>query len=135
MKFTFTIPGRLSSLNKTLKIPKYRFMQSRLRAREKYHVGSWVMAAGIPKFTGPVRIHIHWVEKDKRRDYGNIRASEKPILDQLVSQERIVNDSQKWLVELTDSYEVDKMNPRIEVTIEDAIPELLSAPAMPGACK
>jgi Holliday junction resolvase RusA-like endonuclease len=137
MKFTFTIKGRLDSMNRTLKIPRWRFAQSRRRALVKYHVGSWVMAAQIPQFKGPVKIHVRWVERDKRRDRDNIRSSIKPILDALVIQERIVNDSQKWLVELTDSYDVDKENPRIEVTIEDAGPDkttpLSSAPAGRGA--
>lgn len=137
MTFTFTIPGSLPSLNETLKIPKYRFSQARKRRQVKYHVGSWIMAARIPKFVGPVKIHIHWIEKNRRRDMGNIRAGEKPIIDQLVSQERIVNDSQKWLMSLTDSYGVDPKNPRIEVTIQDANAEspsmLSSVPAAPEA--
>jgi len=133
MTFTFTIKGRLDSLNRTLKAPRWRFSQSRRRALVKYHVGSWVMAAQIPKFTGPVRIHVRWVEKDHRRDRDNIRSGIKPILDALVIQERIVNDSQKWLLELTDSYDVDKNDPRIEVTIEDATPDSSSVPAAQAA--
>ena len=49
-----------------------------------------------------------------------MRSGAKFILDALVRQQRIVNDSQKWVTQLTDSYDVDKMNPRIEVTIEPA---------------
>lgn len=120
MEFTFTIKGRLDSMNRTLKIPRYRFSQARRRAQVKYHVGSWVMASRIPQFKGKVRIHVHWVEKDKRRDYDNIASSIKPILDALVIQERIVNDSQKWLEPPTHTFAIDKENPRIEVTIWDA---------------
>lgn len=126
MTFTFTIKGRLDSLNRTLKAPRWRFAQSRRRAIVKYHVGSWVMAARIPRFDMPVRIHVRWVERDRRRDRDNIRSGVKPILDALVSQQRIVNDSQKWVTELTDSYDVDKKDPRIEVTISSAEP---AAPA------
>lgn len=122
MTFTFTIKGRLDSLNRTLKAPRYRFTQSRRRAEVKYHVGSWVMAARIPRFDGPVKIHVRWVEKDHRRDRDNIRSGVKPILDALVMQGRIVNDSQKWVTDLTDSYDVDPENPRIEVTISSAEP-------------
>jgi Holliday junction resolvase RusA-like endonuclease len=122
MTFTFTIKGRLDSMNRTLKIPRWRFAQAKRRAVMKYHVGSWVMAAGIPKFETPVKIHVRWIEKDRRRDRDNIRSSVKPILDALVIQGRIINDSQKWLTELTDSYDVDKENPRIEVTISSVEP-------------
>jgi hypothetical protein len=124
MTFTFTIPGSLPSLNQTLKIPKYRFSQARKRREVKYHVGSWIMASRIPKFSGPVKIHMHWIEKSRRKDRDNIRSGAKPILDQLVLQERIVNDSMKWLVDLTDSYGLDPKNPRIEVTITDAPAEM-----------
>lgn len=121
MKFTFTMEGRLESLNQTLKIPRLRFMQSFRRQHTKRRIAQWILYSQVPKFENPVRIHIRWVEKDQRRDRDNIRSGAKLILDALVRQERIVNDSQKWLTELTDSYDVDKTNPRIEVTIQDAI--------------
>jgi hypothetical protein len=117
---TFVINGRLESLNKTLKVPRYRFSQSRRRQETIYTIGNWIRGRGVPQFVVPVRIHIHWVEKDKRRDLDNIRASVKMILDALVRTERIVNDSRKWVVALTDSYGVDKALPRIEVMIEEA---------------
>lgn len=132
MTFTFTIPGSLPSLNQTLKIPKYRFGQAKRRRRVKYHVGSWIMVARIPKFMGPVKIHMNWIEKDWRRDRDNIRAGAKPILDALVIQERIVNDTRKWVVDLTDSYGVDPKNPRIEVTITDTNAEMPTLSNAPG---
>jgi len=120
MTFTFAMQGRLESLNQTLKIPKYRFIQSFRRQQMKRQIARWILYSNVPKFKGPVKVHFTWVEKDKRRDRDNIRAGSKVILDALVKMERIKNDSQKWLVELTDSYLVDKDNPRVEVTISDA---------------
>ncbi len=117
---TFTILGRLESLNQTLKIPRHRFWQSQRRQRMKREIANWILGADVPKFADPVRIHIHWIEKDLRRDLDNIRAGAKLILDALVVMERITNDSRKWVVSLTDSYGTDKKKPRIEVTIEPA---------------
>lgn len=109
--------GRLESLNDTLKIPKYRFTQAKRRKAFKRQIQLWILYARVPKFVDPVKVHFKWMEKDKRRDYDNIMAGSKLILDALVKQERIVNDSQRWLMPPTHSFEVDKTNPRIEVTI------------------
>jgi Holliday junction resolvase RusA-like endonuclease len=114
--------GRLESLNETdrdQRNPYYRFYGAQKRKALKRRIAEWILYRQVPKFVTPVKIHIKWVEKDRRRDRDNIRAGSKVILDALVKQARIVNDSQKWLTELTDSYEVDKANPRIEVTISD----------------
>ncbi len=122
MTFTFTMTGRLESLNETLKIPRFRFTQAKKRRMSKRHISQWILYSSVPKFTTPVRIHFKWVEKDRRRDYDNIRAGSKLILDALVKLERIVNDSQAWLMPPTDTFEVDKDNPRIEVTISSVEP-------------
>lgn len=127
MTFTFVMTGRLESLNETLKIPRFRFTQAKRRRMFKRHIGQWILYSQVPKFTTPVSIHFRWVEKDRRRDYDNIRAGSKLILDALVRQERIVNDSQAWLRPPTDSFEVDKTNPRIEVTISSVEPDVPAA--------
>jgi len=122
MTFTFSMAGRLESLNTTerdQRNPYYRFYAARKRKSIKRHIAQWILYSRVPKFKGPVRIHIHWVEQDRRRDLDNIRAGSKVLLDTLVKMDRIKNDSQKWVVELTDSYQVDKANPRVEVTISD----------------
>ena len=91
MTFTFKMDGRLESLNETLKIPRFRFTQARRRRMVKRHIAQWIQYANVPKFTTPVTIHFRWVEEDRRRDYDNIRAGSKLILDALVKMERIVN--------------------------------------------
>ena len=133
MKFTFTIEGRLESLNKTLKIPRYRFWQSLRRQKMKTMIERWICCSNVPQFKMPVKIHILWVEKNKRRDFDNIRSGAKLILDALTKSERIVNDSQRWLVGLTDAYAIDPLRPRIEVTITEAA--LSNGPARPGESK
>ncbi len=127
MTFTFVMEGRLEGLNETLKIPRFRFTQARKRRMSKRHIAEWILYREVPKFTTPVRIHFLWVEKDRRRDYDNIRAGSKLILDALVKLERIVNDSQAWLLPPTDTFEIDKTNPRIEVTISSVEPEVPAA--------
>ncbi len=126
-------------LNETLKIPRYRFSQARRRRGFKRRIELWILYSQVPKFETPVRVHFKWVEKDRRRDYDNIMHGSKLILDALVNQKRIVNDSQKWLEPPTHSFAVDRANPRIEVTISDVPVDSstisLTAPEMPEGSK
>lgn len=126
----FWMPGRLDGMNDTMALPKSRYKQHHRRKMIKYLICQWIVARRVPEFKVPVMIHINWIERDRRRDRDNIRSGAKFILDALVKTRRIVNDSQRWVTELTDSYGIDKINPRIEVTIEPATP-LSLAPDSP----
>lgn len=55
----------------------------------------------LPKFTKPVKIDFVWVEPTKRRDPDNVHSSDKFILDALVEQEIIPDDSQKWVKKIS----------------------------------
>lgn len=66
----------------------------------------------------PVRLKITWYEPNKRRDVDNITFAVKFILDELVKERILQNDSQKYVCEIWNSVKVDKLNPRIEVEIE-----------------
>ncbi len=115
----FTIPGRLPSLNVQFKAFRGRFTSSRKRQESKFWVGSWIIAARIPVFKVPVDVTIRWIEKDRRRDYDNVSSGVKVILDALVKTGRIPNDSRKWVYPVVHVHELDKKNPRIEVTIDE----------------
>lgn len=60
-----------------------------------------------------------WVEKNKRRDLDNITFGRKIIQDSLVQCGVLKNDGWKYVVGFSDKFEVDKMNPRIEVLIKE----------------
>src|SRR5229473_908038 len=123
---TFTIPGRLPSLNVTLKAHRYRFLESLKRQRQKRNIGSWIVASRVPCYRVPVDIHIRLVESNRRRDFDNIRSGAKVVLDALVATNRIHNDGQRCVSSLTDSFDVDKANPRIEVTIQPSDKPVMS---------
>jgi len=122
---TFTIPGRLPSLNRTLKIGRWRFSQAFKRRKAKNLVVGWVRYAQLPRYQEPVQIRIRWVEKDRRRDYDNITAGTKFILDALVLTGRIPGDSQKWVAPVAHEFAYDKNNPRVEVTIAEQSESLI----------
>ena len=70
--------------------------------------------------TGRVRIHFDWYEENKRRDPDNIRAGgTKFIVDGLMKAEILPQDGWSIIAGLSDTFHVDKENPRIEILLEE----------------
>lgn len=131
---TFTIPGRLPSLNQITRwerTPSHRFWGARKRAISKIMVGGCIRAARVRQFKTKVKITIRWIEQDRRRDYDNIENGAKVILDALRACEIIVNDSQKWLAPIEHIHDIDKKDPRIEVTINEYAHDFSKYPVQP----
>ena len=63
------------------------------------------------------QVHVHYVERDKKRDFDNIRMGTKFILDALQTAGVIQGDGQSYLLPPTESFGYDKENPRVVVTI------------------
>jgi Holliday junction resolvase RusA-like endonuclease len=59
----------------------------------------------------------HWIEKDRRRDKDNIAMAKKFILDSLQEWGVLKNDGWKQVLGFIDIFSVDKINPRVEVSL------------------
>lgn len=59
-----------------------------------------------------------WFEKNRQRDKDNIAFAKKFILDALQTAKILVNDGWSQIRYFHDEFEVDKDNPRVEITIE-----------------
>jgi Holliday junction resolvase RusA-like endonuclease len=125
---TFTIQGRLPSVNELIRWDRIvgrrdrprRFFGAVKRRQAIYHCWAAIRSSPILKFKGPVDVSVKWVEPNRKRDYDNISSAIKFILDALVKTETIGGDSRKWIPDpVKHEYAVDKMNPRIEVTINE----------------
>jgi len=122
MKIKFTIPGRLPSLNEYIATErgekgKYTAAAMKKQAEEKV---MWAAKVGLgERFRNPVFIHYLWVEKDRRRDKDNICFAKKFIQDALVKAKVLKNDGWNEIADFKDDFDVDKDNPRIEVTITE----------------
>ncbi len=124
---TFTIKGRLPSANELVRWDRIvgrrgrgRFFGSIKRRQAILHVYGFIMEARLKHYQNPVDISIRWVEPNARRDYDNIASGVKFILDALVKSYTICGDSRKWIPRpVRHDYAVDKVDPRIEVTIND----------------
>lgn len=66
----------------------------------------------------PVRMEYRWYEPNRKRDLDNISSwGRKVIQDALVKCRVIENDGWKQITGFSDSFYLDKKNPRIEVSI------------------
>lgn len=72
------------------------------------------------KIDNPIQVHYHIFVKDARHDRGNVYAAlEKSFLDALQQMKVIRNDGFYDVLDSTFTTEIDKKNPRIEVTITE----------------
>ena len=118
-KQKLTICGELPDLNQIIAASKQHW--ARYHAFKKKYTQFVAMIARmqlVPVVEYPVRIEIAWFCKDRRCDPDNVAHAKKYILDGLVSAGILKSDGFKHICSFTDSFFVDKENPRIEVTIQ-----------------
>lgn len=101
--YTITIGGGLPGLNEYIDVERT----------------SRYMAADMKRSVQEAFIRYHWIEPNKRRDPSNIAFAKKFIEDALVDIGIIQNDGWRHVAGFSDSFSVDKDNPRVEVTIEE----------------
>ena len=115
----FTIPGRFVSLNEYVNAERSRRNYGAAIKRDETNKAKKA-AEGMPHFEHPVWLSFKWIEKDSRRDLDNIAFAKKFILDGLVKAGVLENDSRRFVVGFEDDFsEIDKENPRVEVTLWD----------------
>ena len=114
----FEIPGKLPGLNEVVAAAKRHF-GSYSSDKKRYTELVSLYARKMPQY-GKINITITWIEKNEKRDKDNISGGgTKFILDGLVLARVILNDTWKYIGNITHRYEVDKQNPRIEVELEE----------------
>jgi Holliday junction resolvase RusA-like endonuclease len=114
------IPGTLPSLNEMInasKRSKYDYVKMKAIA---INLVSWTAKVQMAKSTfrpQKADYSITWYCPDKRRDKDNIIAGQKFIFDGLQEIGFISNDGWKQIGRITHDFEVDKLNPRVEIEI------------------
>lgn len=118
----FTIPGRLDGMNTLIAANR---KNPYIGAKEKRKQQDIVIKAirfhrlkGVRNY--PVTIKIDWFEKNSRRDPDNISAAKKFIFDALQETDVLKNDGFHEIKALRDDFHIDKLKPRIEVTITES---------------
>ena len=116
----YTIPGRLSGANEAFKESNRHFaIGNRLKHAETRRCAEAAIAGGVPKIQKPILMHFHWFEPNQRRDIDNVRYGAKYIMDGLRECGRLPNDGWAWVKGMSDTFSLDRDNPRVEVTITD----------------
>lgn len=121
MKYKLTIPGLLPGLNEYIKAERGRagkYKAAAMKNQAEQIIGLMIKSQMRKvEINKQVRIHYHWIEKNKMRDKDNIAFAKKFIQDALIKTHVLKNDGWKEIEGFTDKFSVDKKNPRVEVEI------------------
>ena len=118
----FVIKGSLPGLNEYIEVErKNKYAASSMKKNVQgaiAHIGR--VQHPEAHFKKPVVMHYRWIEKDLRRDCDNIAFAKKFIQDAFVKAGILIDDGRKYVKGFTDTFEVDRKNPRIEIELEEA---------------
>lgn len=119
---TLVINGRLDGLNEYTKACRGNggWVSGASMKKKNEDIITAAILEQLPRvhFKGRVRVDFKWYEPNSKRDLDNVCFAKKFILDAFVKNQVIEKDSRKFLYDFTDSFFVDKENPRIVVRIE-----------------
>ena len=122
MEYLLIIPGRLDNLNDYINAERTnKYKAAKLKSDNEAVVITAIRKCmkGV-RIEKPVYMEYRWYERNNRRDLDNISAfGRKVIQDALVYSHTLKDDGWKNIVGFADHFEVDKENPRIEVTIRE----------------
>lgn len=126
MRQVFEIQGRLDGMNEYTEANRANpFAGAKMKKANQERVEHAIRAARLKPMRCPVLIHVTWVEgiapgkkKFVPRDKDNIRSSVKYIQDALIAQ-KIIKDDSYHNVTPSDSYMLNRNNPRIIVELEE----------------
>ena len=111
------IDMRLPSLNEYVNACRAnRYEASKMKKTTERDISLFI--GRLPKFTKPVIVHFIWIEKDMRRDADNIAFAKKFILDALVKNRKLIDDSRRYVKGFTDNFEHGK-NTKVIIDIEE----------------
>ncbi len=118
---TIEYPGRLPGLNEIIAAAKQGRGKYQPYAimKERYTSEIGWLAKKLPAYER-VDITITWHEPNRRRDPDNVGGGTKFIMDGLVAGGVIKDDSQRYVNSILHNFEVDRENPRVEISVEEA---------------
>lgn len=122
MEYKFTIPGRLDGLNEYTAANRTNPHKGGKMKKDNEETVIWSIRQQLRglHINKPVTLKYTFYEQNKRRDLDNISSfAHKVIQDSLVKTKVLKNDGWNEITGYEDNFEVDKDNPRIEVTLEE----------------
>ena len=118
MTHKLTISGTLPGLNEYIKAERTNKYRAAAMKKQAEHLIVALAKTKLRKpIKTPVRMRYTWFEKGKRRDMDNIAFAKKFIQDGLVKAGKLPGDGWKHICGFSDDFEVDRLNPRVEIEI------------------
>lgn len=115
--YTIVIKGELTNLNDFITTERRnRFEGARLKKDNTENV-MWQTKGLEPITHYPLHVHITWITRNVRVDPDNTAFAKKFIMDGLVENGIIKDDSRKYISGYSDEYDVDATNPRMVVRL------------------
>lgn len=113
------IPGTMPGLNEMIDAARSNKYKSSVQKRAYTEIVAWyAKQAKLPKMDR-VALKITWHEPHQKRDPDNVQAAVKYIWDGLVFAGVLENDGWKQQGPVTHNMRVDKVNPRVEIEIQE----------------
>lgn len=121
MEYKFVIPGRLPGANEYIGACRGNKYDAARMKRENESLCVLCMADARRKkiHFEAVKVCIVWYEQNAKRDPDNVSFGKKFIFDALQSAKILDNDGQKQIRAISERFEIDRKNPRIEVTLSE----------------
>lgn len=121
-RFKFIVEGRLPSLNQYIEdCRRNKFKGANTKKKWQRHIYDFIqkqLKEG-EEMELPVSITYHFYEPNKKRDIDNVSSFFiKCCNDAIVESKILPNDTQQYVKQLTQTFDIDKDNPRIEVVIQ-----------------
>ena len=111
------LPFRLPSLNDYIKaINRNKYVGNKMKQEAQLDISFFLK--GVKPVEKPCILHFTWIEKDKRRDLDNIAFAKKFILDALVNDGILKDDSYRYVRGFTDDFKYES-NAKIIIEIEE----------------
>jgi len=114
------IPGELPTMNEIIDKSKTHWGKYKKMKDKWMELITYMCQRQEIPFFHAVRLNITYYRKNMMYDPDNLSAGKKFILDGLQQAGCIENDGWKEIKGFSESWEVDKENPRTEVIIEEA---------------
>ena len=121
-----TIPSRLPGMNEYQAACRRHRMAGAAMKKTATEQCAWAMVEAKRKGAhfNRCNVKITWCEPNRRRDPDNISSfGKKCIFDALQHMGILDNDGWQQIASVTEHWQVDKQNPRIEVTLTEVVDE------------